>query len=83
MIEGGENLGRTINVHMKSLQGDDEYSLVHSADMSQDWTADYTVPRRLKVALAGNTSSSNPGVIAIKNITVTGSGRADLEYATA
>jgi hypothetical protein len=77
------NLGRTINVHMKSLQGDDEYSLVHSADMSQDWTADYTVPRRLKVALAGNTSSSNPGVIAIKNITVTGSGRADLEYATA
>lgn len=75
------DLGRRVKVHMKSLD-DDQFTLVHEAEMATTWASDYTLPRRLKVALAGNTSSANNGIIAIKNITVTGQSRADTEYST-
>lgn len=44
------------------------------SDASNPYYAEYVAPDRLKMALTTNTSSSNPGLTVIKNITVTGAG---------
>lgn len=76
------DLGRGIQVHMKPVSNDfSEYELIHEVDIGANFGVGYSTPRRLKVSLAGNTSTTNNGIIAIRNITVTASGRNDEEYA--
>ena len=69
------NLGRTINVYMKSSTGS-QFKLVSTTNISSYFSTGYESPGRMKVSLASNTSTS-PGIIAIKNITITGEANTD------
>lgn len=68
------NIGREVRVYFKDIY--DKYELISTTDISAYFPADYTAPRRLKVSLASNTSST-PGIAAIKNITITGAANVD------
>lgn len=46
----------------------------HWNENNVDYYSEYIAPEKLKMALTSNTSSDNPGLTVIKNITVTGAG---------
>ena len=68
------DLGRQVLVHMKSTPTS-KFALVSDTKISDYFTLGYKIPSKLKVSLASSNSTVNNGIIAIKNITVTGSTR--------
>ena len=67
------NFARTVHVDLKPSGSTDNFTRVSTTDVSEFFPMGYTTPDRLKVALSSNTSTTNTGIIAIKNITTTGS----------
>lgn len=71
------NLGREVRVYLKGLDSiKNKYDLISITNIAEYFPSDYSVPRRMKVSLASNTSSS-PGIVAIKNISITGDANVD------
>lgn len=69
------NLGREIRVYMKTLP-EGEFEHISTTDISAFFPGGYDIPKRMKLSLASNTST-NPGIIAIRNITITGDSNLD------
>lgn len=69
------NLGREVRVYMKTLP-EGEFEHISTTDISAFFPGGYDIPKRMKLSLTSNTST-NPGIIAIRNITITGDSNLD------